>query len=259
MHKKKSLFLSTLFAALIGSPLFAAEQGALSVSPAVVTLRGSAGQSTTQRLTFTNGTSRSLDFEMKAKDVIVRDGKRAFVEAGMLPGSIAATAVFSQKKVTVASNETVHVDVTVTIPANASARAIVAQFRSTSKMQTAGMQLTASVGTLLTFSLEGDSVEAELLPLAVKPPTATANLTAVQHVANRGMEPILLHGMLAILNSAGTLVGKEALPGWRLLPGEAVDVRVEYGGNLEAGSYRALMTYDLTSKTLTSTADFIVQ
>jgi hypothetical protein len=65
--------------------------------------------------------------------------------------------------------------------------------------------------------------------------------------------------MLAILDAAGALVGKQAIPGWRMLPGEITDIRVEYGGDLAAGHYKALVTYDLTEKTLTSSAEFDVR
>ena len=36
-------------------------------------------------------------------------------------------------------------------------------------------------------------------------------------------------------------------------------MRVEYGGELPSGHYRALVTYDLTDKTLTSSAEFDVR
>ena len=75
-----------------------------------------------------------MAFEMVAKDVIVRNGRRVFVSAGDLPGSIAATAVFSQKLVTVNPGQLASVDVTVTIPPNPSGRAMVAYFQGTTRI-----------------------------------------------------------------------------------------------------------------------------
>ena len=89
---KKTMVLAALLAALASANSLRAGNGALSVSPAVVMLRGEAGQSTTQTLTFTNGSSQPLAFEMKAQDAVVRNGKRIYVEPGTVPGSIAATA-----------------------------------------------------------------------------------------------------------------------------------------------------------------------
>jgi hypothetical protein len=43
-----------------------------------------------------------------------------------------------------------------------------------------------------------------------------------------------------------------------MLPGEKTAVRVVYDGLLDAGHYRAMVTYDLTDKNLTSVAEFSV-
>ena len=53
-------------AILIAFGAFAAEDGTLSLSPAVVMLSGSYGQSTTQTLTLLNGTSRPFSFDLVA-------------------------------------------------------------------------------------------------------------------------------------------------------------------------------------------------
>src|ERR1051326_21677 len=74
--------------ALVCATAAYAKGGSLSVSPAVIMLRGEAGQSTTQRMLLTNGTSRPFSFELIAKDVVVRNGKRFLVPAGETEGSI---------------------------------------------------------------------------------------------------------------------------------------------------------------------------
>jgi hypothetical protein len=256
-NTKKRIVL-TLFAALASAAALRTDAQSVSVSPAVVTLRGVAGQSTTQTLTFTNGMSRPLSFEMNAQDAVVRDGKRTYVEAGTLPRGIAATAVFSPKQATVAPGQSVDIDVTVTIPSKAATRAIAVMCQGTTRLGTGPMRMTASIGTLMTFALAGDVLAADATPLAVQPPTASSNFFATQQLQNSGTEPVVATGMLAILDATGTLVGKQAMPGTRLLPGERGDMRVEYGGDLAAGRYKALITYDLTDKTLTSSAEFDV-
>lgn len=252
---KTALILMMLLAA---SVLHAKEES-MSVSPAVITLRGEAGQSTTQTLTFTNGTSLALAFEMRAQDGIIRDGKRHFVEPGTLPGSIAATAVFSPNVFTVEPGRSIPIQVTVTIPARTSVRAIAVMCQGTTKLASGPLRMTASVGTLLTFALTGDVIAAEASALIVQAPTASSNFVASHQVANSGTEPVVATGMLAILNAEGTLSGKQSIPSWRMLPGETTDVRVEYGGLLPAGHYRAMVTYDLTDKTLTTSAEFDVR
>lgn len=255
----KTIATTMLLAALAATLPLRAEDGSLSVSPAVVMLRGETGQSTTQTLTFTNGTSQPFAFEMTAQDAVVRDGKRLFVEAGTLPGSIAATAAYSQKLFTVPARSSVDIVVTVTIPPKTPVRAIAVMCHGTTKLGGGPLKMTASVGTLFTFAITGDVIAATASDLAVKPPTASANLVAEQQIANSGSEPVVATGMLVIIDAAGVLIGKQAIPSWRLLPGEKTDMRVEYGGDLPSGSYRALITYDLTDKTLTSSAEFIVR
>ena len=252
--------LFCIITAVVLAPMaLRASEGTLSVSPAVVMLRGTAGQSTTQTMTIVNESAQPFSFDLQAKDVVVRDGRRVFVDAGQLAGSIANTAVFSRKSVTVAPGEKLSVDVTVTIPPSPAARGVIALFHGTTKVRSKGMQVTASLGTLLTFTLV-DDVNAVASPVAVKPPTATSNLTVAQQLSNSGQEPLFARGMLAIVNGTGALVAKQALPPRRLLPGEKTDIRAEYGGDLAPGSYRALVTYDLqNNKTLTSSAEFTVR
>ena len=105
-----------LIALFLAFGAFAGDDGALSLSPAVVMLRGEHGQSTTQVLTLRNGTSRAFSFELVAQDVIAPEGTRTLVDAGTIPGSIAETAVFSPRRVDVPPGQSVTVRVTVTLP-----------------------------------------------------------------------------------------------------------------------------------------------
>jgi hypothetical protein len=255
---KQTLILMMLVAGLASAGVLRADES-MSVSPSVVTLRGEPGQSTKQTLSFTNGASRPLSFEMTAEDAVVRDGKRLFVAAGTLSGSIAATAAFSPKLFTAAPGETVRIDVTITIPQKPAMRAIAVMCHGTTRLGGGPVRMTASVGTLMTFALSGDVIAGAVSPLLVQPPTASSNFTAAQQVSNTGTEPFVATGMLAILDAAGTLAGKQAIPPWRMLPGERTGMHVEYGGDLPAGRYRALVTYDLAGKTLTSSAEFRVR
>jgi hypothetical protein len=235
-----------------------AGDGALSVSPAVIILRGVAGQSTTQTMKLTNGTSRSFSFDLEAQDIVVRNGQRVFAAAGQLPGSIAATAAFSRKSVTLGPGESVRVQVTVTIPPKPAGRAILALFHGTTKMQRGSFESTVSLAMLLTFALSDDVVSSST-PLNVHPPTASSNLTATQQLVNSGSEPFVATGMLAIIGTGGALAGRTPVPSHRLLPGERTDIRAEFAGDLPPGHYRALMTYQLAATSVTSTTEFDIR
>ncbi|HKR63348.1 MAG TPA: Fn3-like domain-containing protein [Thermoanaerobaculia bacterium] len=250
--------LTFLAAALFATAAFAKNDGTVSLAPAVIMLRGEAGQSTQQTLYVENGTSRPLTFALEANDVIVRNGKRELVPAGSIASSIAATAVFSAKSVTVKPGERAAVNVTVTIPRDNAPRAIVALFRGTDRIMNGSVATSASLGALLTFALS-DSIAMKTEPLFVQPQTATANLSVAQTCENSGTEPFVAKGMLAVMDASGRLAGKAALTPRRLLPGERVQLGASYSAELQPGRYRVLVTYDYEGRALTQSADVDVR
>ena len=255
----KTLTLLALLAplALFPLPLHASDDGALSLAPAVVMLKGEYGQSTTQTMTLTNGTSRAFSFDLVAMDVVVRDGKRVFVDAGTIAGSIAATAVFSQKHVDVPPSETAAVDVTVTLAAGAEHRAVVIAFRGTNKVMSGRVPMTASLGALLTFNLSG-AAQLSAAELEVRPQSATENLAVAQTCTNSGREPFVAKGVMAVVDQRGALVGRSSLEPRRLLPGESTRLGGEFAGELASGKYRVVVTYDYEGGTLTKSAEVTI-
>jgi hypothetical protein len=239
---------------LVATAALASGDGTVSLSPAVITLHGEAGQSTRQTLFLRNNTSRTLSFIVEAADVVVRDGHRIFAPAGSTPGSIAATAVLSTTHVTVKAGETAQVSITLTIPHASPERAVVALFRGTDKIVHGNVTSTASLGALLTFSLS-DGVAMTAEPLHVQPQTTSANLSVTQICTNAGAEPFVTRGMLAVIGTDGRLVGKSALPPRRLLPGERATLATEYNAELRPGRYRLLVTYDYDGHALSQSAE----
>jgi len=90
---------------------------------AVVMLRGKTGESASQTLVMRNSTSRLMSFDVVAQDVVVSGGRRRMIPAGAIAGSIAATAVFSTRHITVPAGGSTAVTMTVTVPPNAAPRA----------------------------------------------------------------------------------------------------------------------------------------
>jgi len=239
---------------LVCAPAAFAGDGSVALSPAVVMLRGNAGESSSQTLVMRNGTSRPMSFDVVAQDVVVRDGKRVMTPAGAIAGSIAATAVFSTRHITVPSNASASVTMTVTVPPDASPRAVVALFRGTDKIMRGKMSSYASLGALLTFALSND-VALTPRPLVVTPQSATSNLSVVQTMVNSGREPLLARGMLAIIGADGRVAGKAPLAARRMLPGERAELGAEYAGEIAPGHYRVLVTYDYEGRNLTQSAE----
>ena len=221
--------------------------------------KGSFGQGLTQTLTLSNQTGRDFAFDLVAEDVLVKDGKRVFVPAGETSGSIAATAVFSQKTVLVKSFSSATVEVRLTLPPKTDIRAIVAMFRGTDKLPSpsGAVGMTASLGALITFNLT-DNLKLQPEAVRVNPATDSANMTIAQWISNSGTEPALPEGTAAVLNANGGLVGKATFPAQRLLPGERLEFSAEYPSELPPGNYRALCSFQFEGKTLTSEGNFEV-
>ena len=245
----------SLLLLLAAAPLAAQ---AISLSPAVVELKGALGQSSTLTLTLTNGMKVPMDFDLVAQDVVVRGGKRVYVDAGAEADSMADTAVFSPARVTVPAGGSKSVTVTVTARPPAAHRAVVALFRGRTKIFNGRAQTLGSLGALITFSLTKD-IEVTGDGLVVQPPTGSTLLAFTEALSNTGAEPAIVKGVAAILDGAGKLVGRATFEPTRLLPVERAVMHAEYPGVLAAGSYRALATFEYEGKAFTKSAEFLVR
>jgi len=230
----------------------------ISLSPAVVQLRGAMGQSSTQILTLTNGLKIAMAFDLIAQDVVVRDSARSFVDAGGEANSMAATAVFTPASVLVPPGGSKSVSVTVTARAPATSRAVVALFRGRTRVANGRAATMGSLGALLTFTLSNE-IQITAADLAVKPPSATTLLSFSDSLVNTGAEPAIVKGVAAILDSRGHLAGRVTFEATRLLPRERGVMRAEYPGDLAPGRYRALATFEYEGRALTKSTEFMVQ
>jgi hypothetical protein len=252
----RKMFVAMLM--LAGTAQAATHDGSLTLSPAVVTLRGTYGQSTTQRVSMTNGTSQPFACDVVVEDVVIRDGKREFATAGATAGSIAGTAVVSPHSLNIRPGETALVTVTVTIPQETNGRAVVVLLCGKNKMIRNGVPMVASLGSLLTFALSND-VSLATGGMRVTPPTPTATASVAQTCTNNGREPLVARGVVAILDSRGALVGKSVIEPKRLLPHETMELRSDYPGDLAPGHYRVMLTVGYEGQTLVRSADMDVR
>ena len=259
-------FVPVLLALVGGStagqtPDVSAPRSGISLSPSVVMLTGQAGQAHRQTLRLTNHTSRELAFRLEAQDVVADEGRRAFVAAGERPGSIAATAVFSPKEIVIAPGAVGTADVTLTMSPGSSIRGVAAIFRGQTVIGSQrGVAMTASLGSLITFTLSGET-RIEAGAAHVSEQTETRNLAVTEWVTNVGTEPVVASGAAALLNDAGALIGKIPVEPQRLMPGERLAFKAEYPELLAPGRYRAILSLeydDHARKVLTRAAEFAV-
>jgi hypothetical protein len=241
---------------LLAAPPLSAQS--LSLSPAVVELKGTLGQSSTQILTLTNGLKTPLAFDLVAQDVVVKDGVRTFLEAGEQADSMAATAVFLPASIVVPAGGSKSVSVTITARPPAAHRAVVALFRGRTRVANGQTGTIASLGALLTFTLS-DQIQITAAELVVQPPGAATLLSFTEDLTNTGAEPAIVKGVAAILDAGGRLVGRAPFEAHRLLPRERGVMRADYPGELAAGAYRAVATFEYEGRALTKSAEFVVR
>jgi hypothetical protein len=235
----------------------AAQAQSITLWPAVVPLAGNYGQSVTEVLTLQNDTDLPLDFTLEARDVVVRDGVRVFVEAGQLADSIAASAVFTPRTLRVAPHTSATASVILTLPVEMRHRAIVVYFRGTTPVPGGKRQTFLSLGSLFTFTVS-DHVSIAAGALEVDPPSATSTIRLQSALVNDGTEPVVPTGMAVLLDADGRLAGKVPFAARRLLPGETATLVADYPGELPAGSYRAVATFDIAGRALTLTGSLDV-
>jgi hypothetical protein len=226
----------------------------LTLSPAVVPLSGRAGQTTSQHFTLFNGTTQALRFRLVAKDVTVRNGGRVFVDAGELPGSVAATARFSTHTISLPPGEEGSVEVTLTLPARMTSRAVVILFQGTTHLPG---NATVSLGSLLTFDLTG-RVSIAAAELHAEPATASSNAALSIPVVNDGSEPAIVRGAAAIISGSGAIIAKVTFDAHRLLPGEQTALHTDYPGELPRGRYRVVATIESAQRSWTRSTELWV-
>lgn len=227
----------------------------VSLTPAVLELKGKPGDGTKQALRIENNGDVPLTFDLSVVDVVTRNGKRVFVAPGELPGSIAATAVVKPARVVAQPHASATAELTLTVPMQTAIRAVVARFQAQPKPSATGPAISMGVGALITFDLAG-TASAKAEPLVVHPQTATKNLSFSDRIENNGAEPFITGGVVAILDSTQRLITRLPLPQTRLLPGERLELKTENPGELPRGRYRAVMSMSYSGRILTQTADF---
>lgn len=230
----------------------------ISLAPAVIMVKAKAGQTFSQELTLWNNTTQELSFRMEARDVVVREGKRAFVPAGELTGSIARNAVFSDKDPVAPPGGFAKSRVTVTVPDSPGPRAIVCIFMGKTVMGThRAVAMTGSLGTLVTFNVADDfHVRSQSIQIVVD--TNAQSITFRQLLTNVGSDPVVPKGVIAIMNEAGGLVTRLPLSAQRLLPGESLEFTAEHAGLLKTGKYQVI-SLDNENAFFSNSAEFTIK
>ena len=230
----------------------------LALSPAVVEVKTQPGASSAHEMTITNLTQAKFKFVLEAYDVVIRDGKRAFVPSGETEGGIARSAIFDPPTIELNPGEAGHVKVTLTVPEQPRVRAVAAIFHGQTALPGNGaFMMTGSLGTLITYNLS-QNVSVHIGTPIISSQTENSNLAISDELRNEGSEPIIANGTLAILKTSGELVGRVAIEPRRLLPGEKIDCQAEYPRSLPPGDYRAMLSLENEAGVQTRSVQFRV-
>jgi hypothetical protein len=231
---------------------------ALTLTPAVIMVKAKPGQTFSQDLTLWNNTIDELTFHMEAEDIVVKDGRRVFVPAGELEGGIARYAVFTDNDVIAMPGSFVSTRVTVTVPQSPNPRAIACIFRGNTLIGSGAVTMTASLGSLVTFTL-GNDFKVQNQPLKTAVDTDAKMVTFSEDIKNSGGDPIVPKGVLAIMNESGALVTKLPITGPRLLPGESARLTAEHPGLPKPGNYTVKFLLENENAVFSNSAEFTVK
>jgi len=232
---------------------------ALTLNPAVIMVKAKPGQTFSQELTLWNNTIYELRFHMEAQDVVVRDGRRVFVPAGELQGSIARNAVFTEEDLIALPGRSITTRVTVTLPPTPGPRAIACIFMGRSPIATRNaLSMTASLGALVTFTVDSD-FHLQNDPLQVEVDEDAKTITFREQVRNTGRDPVVPQGVIAVTSEGGALIARVPVEGHRLLPGESSEFTAEHPGLPKAGKYKVTLLMQNESALFSNAAEFSIK
>lgn len=258
IHKSTQMKLSILafvVPALLLGPY--AHGGQITVSPAAISLKGTANQATTQTFRVRNFTDSVLRFGVEISDVQVKDGKRIFIPADQAMESLASMSTAGLTTFELQPGEQQLVPVTFVLPRLMTTRAIAVFFRAQPTTAVEGPRIQLNLGVVVDFSIS-DEVDLRLAAPEVTPPTNSANVLITEEMANEGPEPANVRGIAAFLDAGGKIVGKAAFDHKRLLPGEHNALHAEYPGTLSSGHYRILCSLEYAGRTVTKSTELVV-
>jgi hypothetical protein len=253
----KRILLIVLLAAACCPAALGYDGNVISISPAALSLKGHAGQMTTQNFKLSNFTDSPYAFKIEVTDVLVENGKRIFIPAGQNAGSIAALAVLPITHVDLQPGQETTIPVTFVLPAETNLRAVAVFFRGQAPQTRPGPKVRMNLGAVVDFSTS-DNVILQVAAPQLALQTATTNTFVTEELANVGEEPVVVKGVAAILNAPGKLVGRAEFEQKRLLPGERNAIHATYSATLPSGTYHILCSLEYAGRVVTRTAEFVI-
>ena len=245
----RTFSLLFLLAATLAGPAASRADIMIGASPASLEMTLERGKTAAQTILLFNQGKDEVTVNAYAWDWwYEKENPRKFAPPGTLPHSAAKWISFIPEKITIKPGKGANVTVVVATPANASAgNYAVAWFEALPEANPNAKELRvgARLGVLVLTEVKNatkPSVSIDRLKLSA--PTASQPLKANIRITNTGDVHLFPKGTLVIMDKKQKLVGHVGFEKQRLLPGEAREVTVTYGGELRPGEYQLILTVD---------------
>lgn len=181
------------------------------------------------------------------------DGSKSFFVAGTTPFSCAKWLGVFPKKFQLEAGQTMNVQYTITAPEDAvGGYCSVIFFESfpigEESEEAKGMtvQFAGRLGSIVYVEIEKKSVhKGSIESLSVTPPQSDKPFELAMAFKNTGNTHIAAQGTLNIIDDKGNVFGKERTAPLNTLPGDTREAKIEWLGELEEGSYIALLTLEI--------------
>lgn len=260
MKLKKISIVAVSFAALIlcfNSARAQVQPPMVGITPASVEAKITPGSSYTQVFTISNDTPVRLRFNCSVGDVWYdAQNQRITARAGTLPHTAANWIQFSPTEVVVEANSQATVKATITVPPSAAGsyyampdfEGMPADQPAPGATPAKGSTAAAAIGVrfrgvMMMTTTTGAEYNVEIMGGKVTPPSASSELEMALDIKNGGTAHANLRGAFAILNAAGTLVGRGSLDDKRFLPGQRKNLTAHWLGDLlPMGKYTCVIT-----------------
>jgi len=226
---------------------------ALFISPPSVETTVKPGGSASGTITIRNESEKDIAVKVYVQDWLYNpDGTKSFHEAGSTPLSCAKWITVFPKKVNVRAKDKIGVQYSINLPEDAAGGYYAVIFFESIPMgefegkQGVMIQLAGRLGSIIYVETEGRSTrKAVIRSLAITPPQSDRPLEMLLSYENTGNVHIRAEGMLNIIDEEGNVYGKRKVGPLNTLPGETRTTKVYWYGELEEGSYDAIVTLDI--------------
>lgn len=225
--------------------------GAFSIgaAPAIIKAEIPPGVSAEQKVTITNANDGPLTFQASVRDIALDTaGNQARFPPGTQPRSMAGWVTLHPEQFTVPARGQATVAVVISVPADASGghqAALV--FQTVTEMpgtEGLGMGIGAALAVTLHHATSGRmNQNLEVTGIKLVPPTEHERLSMTLRVLNTGDVFVRATAEMIILDAKKNLAGRaEAKPTSILIPGQAAQIDIDWGGSLAPGAYKTIIT-----------------